>query len=49
MQASQIVTIQTVSEKPAISFPTASAALWNLARIGVDRETTGRRRGRIYA
>ena len=49
MQASQIVTIQTVSEKLAISFPTASAALWNLAKIGVVRETTGRRRGRIYA
>ncbi|MFD2252413.1 Fic family protein [Pseudochelatococcus lubricantis] len=49
MQASPIVTVQTVSEKLAISFPTASSALENLAGIGVVRETTGRRRGRIFA
>ena len=49
MQASPIVTIQTVSEKLAVSFPTANTALENLAKIGVVRETTGRRRGRIYA
>ena len=44
-----IATIQTVSEKLAISFPTASTALENLAKINVVRETTGRQRGRIYA
>jgi Fic family protein len=49
MQASPIVTIQTVSEKLSVSFPTAGAALENLAKIGVVRETTGRQRGRIYA
>jgi Fic family protein len=49
MQASPIVTIQTVSEKLAVSFPTASAALENLATVNVVRETTGRQRGRIYA
>jgi ribosomal protein S25 len=49
MQASPIVTIQTVCEKLSISFPTASMALENLVKIGVVRETTGRRRGRIYA
>ena len=49
IQASPIVTIQTVSEKLAVSLPTASTALENLARIGVVRETTGRQRGRIYA
>jgi Fic family protein len=49
MQASPIVTIQTVSGKLAVSFPTASTALENLAKIGVVRETTGRQRGRIYA
>lgn len=32
-----------------ISFPTAGAALENLARVGVVRETTGRKRGRFYA
>lgn len=49
MQASPIVSIQTVSDKLAVSFPTASTALDNLAKIGVVRETTGRRRGRMYA
>jgi Fic family protein len=49
MQASPIVTIQTVSAKLNISFPTATTALQKLARIGVVRETTGRQRGRIYA
>ncbi len=32
-QASPIVTIQTVSERLEISFPTATIALQNLARI----------------
>jgi hypothetical protein len=49
MQASPIVTIQTVCEKLGISFPTAGTALENLVKIGVVRETTGRQRGRIYA
>jgi len=49
MQASPIVTIQTVSKKLGISFPTAGMALENLAKIGIVRETTGRQRGRIYA
>ncbi|MFM8532723.1 MAG: Fic family protein [Acidimicrobiia bacterium] len=49
MQASPIVTIQTVCEKLGVSFPTASTALENLAKIGVVRETTGRQRDRIYA
>ncbi|MGH7100856.1 MAG: Fic family protein [Acetobacteraceae bacterium] len=47
-QASPIVTIQTASEKLAVSFSTASTALENLAKIGVVGETTGRQRGRIY-
>jgi Fic family protein len=49
MQASPIVTIQTVLEKLDLSFPTAGTALENLVRIGVVAETTGRRRGRIYS
>jgi hypothetical protein len=47
--ASPIVTIQTVSAKLAVSFPTASTALANLVKLGVVHETTGRQRGRIYA
>jgi Fic family protein len=49
MQARPLVTIQTVSQKLAVSFPTASTALENLAHINVVRESTGRQRGRIYA
>lgn len=49
MQASPIVTIQSVSKRLSISFPTAGSALQNLAEIGVARETTGRQRGRVYA
>jgi ribosomal protein S25 len=49
MQASPIITVRTVAENLAVSFPTAGAALENLTRIGVVRETTGRRRSRIYA
>lgn len=48
-QDSPIVTIQTVSEKLAVSFQRASTALENLAKINVVRETMGRQRGRIYA
>ncbi len=49
MQASPIVTIKTASDKLGISFPTAGAALENLAKIGIVRELTGRHRGRIYS
>jgi Fic family protein len=49
IQASPIVTIQTVSEKLGISFPTAGIALNNLIKVDIVRETTGRQRGRIYA
>jgi Fic family protein len=48
MQAHPIVTIQTVSEKLGVSFATAGASLEKLIDIGAVRETTGRRRGRIY-
>jgi Fic family protein len=49
MQAHPIVTIQTVSSRLGVSFATAGGALEKLAGVGVVRETTGRRRGRIYA
>jgi ribosomal protein S25 len=48
LQASPVVTIQTVSAKLGVAFPTAGTALNNLAKINVVRETTGRQRGRIY-
>lgn len=49
LQASPVVSTRTVARRLDISFPTASAALEGLARIGVVRETSGRRRGRVYA
>ncbi len=49
MQAHPIVTIPTVSSRLGVSFATAGGALEKLAGVGVVRETTGRRRGRIYA
>jgi Fic family protein len=49
IQASPIVTIQTVCQKLGMSFPTANTALENLAKIGVVRGTMGRPRPRIYA
>ena len=49
MQASPILTVQTVAGKLTVSFPTATAALGNLAKIGVLGKTTGRQNGRIDA
>jgi Fic family protein len=49
LQARPIVTIRTVADAHAISFPTARHALENLVRLGLVRETTGRRRDRVYA
>jgi Fic family protein len=49
MQARPIVTIQTVANGLNTSFPTASGALEKLTDLGIVRETTGKRRGRIYA
>lgn len=49
MQAHPIVTIPTVSSRLGVSFTTARGALEKLVGVGVVRETTGRRRGRIYA
>ena len=48
MQARPVVTIQSVSDGLNISFPTAGVALQRLAELGIVRETTGKRRGRIY-
>ena len=46
MQASPIVTIQTISKKLAVSFPTANTALEILTKLNFVRETTGRQRGK---
>ncbi len=48
MQARPVVTIQTVANGLNTSFPTAGAALQRLAELGIVRETTGKRRNRIY-
>ncbi len=48
MQARPVVAIQTVAEGLNISFPTASGALKRLVELGIVREMTGKRRGRLY-
>ncbi|MDE0001857.1 MAG: Fic family protein, partial [Rhodospirillaceae bacterium] len=48
MQARPVATIQTVADSLNASFPTAGVALQKLAELGIVRETTGKRRGRIY-
>jgi Fic family protein len=48
LQANPVITIQVLSEKLGISFATAGTSLEKLTEIGVVREATGRRRGRVY-
>ena len=48
MQSRPVVTIQTVADSLNTSFPTAGVALQKLSELGIVRETTGKRRGRIY-
>ena len=47
-QTHPILSISSASEKVGISFPTASAAIEHLQRLGILREITGRRRSRMF-
>ena len=49
MQQRPILTIAKAAELSATTFPTASGALANLESLGLIKEISGRRRGRIYA
>jgi Fic family protein len=49
LQRQPIISIRQAAEKGGVSVPTATAALNQLVGLGVARETTGGRYGRIYA
>ena len=42
-------TIGKLKEQAGLPVPTVTRAIASLERLGVVRETTGRRRGRVYA
>jgi Fic family protein len=48
LQAQPILSIATASEELKLSVPTVTSALRHLTILGVARETTGRKYGRIY-
>lgn len=48
IQTHPIVSIAAVAEKVGTSFPTASAAVEHLSRLGILREISGRRRNRLF-
>lgn len=48
LQAQPILSIATASEELKLSVPTVTSALKHLTILGVVRETTGRKYGRIY-
>lgn len=48
LQAQPILSIATASEELELSVPTVTSALKHLTILGVVRETTGRKYGRIY-
>ena len=49
LQAQPIVSIATVSKELKLTVPTVTASLERLEKLGLVRETTGGKYGRIYA
>jgi Fic family protein len=49
LQAQPIPSIARAGEAWNLSVPTITASLNHLVKLGIVRETTGRRYGRIYA
>jgi len=48
VQTTPIFSIQTAVRKTGISFPTVNACVGHLRKLGVLRERTGKRRGRLF-
>jgi len=48
LQRNPFATAQTLVKHTGLTSPTVNAALQDLARLGVVREVTGRRRGRVF-
>jgi len=49
LQSQPILSIATASDELKLSVPTVTASMHHLAKLGITRETTGRKYGRIYA
>ena len=49
LQARPLQTIASVAASTKLTIPTVTKALDRLQSLGIVRETTGRRRGRVYA
>jgi Fic family protein len=49
LRARPVATINALATSTAVSYPTAAQAIESLARIGIVRELTGRRRDRVFA
>jgi Fic family protein len=47
-QTNPILSIQTTSEKIGLSFPTVTASVTHMQKLGVLREITGKRRRRLF-
>lgn len=48
LKARPVTSIQQVSDRAGLSFPTASAAMDLLVELGIARELTGKRRNRVF-
>jgi Fic family protein len=48
MKARPLVSVQDVSARTGLSFPTTAAAIDLLVDLGIARENTGKRRNRIF-
>ena len=48
LQTAPILSVSRIADTLALSLPTASAAVRNLESLGIIRELTGRRRGRLF-
>ena len=49
LKARPLASLQDISRRTGLSFPATSAAMTNLVDLGIARERTGKRRGRIFA
>ena len=49
LQARPIISIASASKQLILTFPTVTASLQHLEKLGIVRETTGGRYGRLYA
>ena len=49
LQAQPLISIAGASKRLNLSFPTVTASLKHLEKLGIVRETTGSKYGRLYA